>query len=327
MPSLVEAKLKRKKKKKKRSRIDHDNDSFMAFNRWLYEPWMWMFAPFYGVVGGPSAAEISTGSPMPSNPTSPAYPGPGGINAPGVPAGPNSGMGPVTASLDPEEDVLEHTNTSSTAPTGIIMSAMFPANIVDKWFALDRMQLKREGITPIGVGLARDKHTIDCHVISAPDAEAFFREKANEWGSEVSFEYPKAQDMDLPLQEGGPGSGGGETKTIDMPLSDYVSVGTRKSLLTCMPFEEDEIDLADIVAVGQKTYVPKKRKNFVKNPDILKDLPVDLLKVADGYHVIDGHHRFLAAQDLKMPRIKARVYVHRDCVGDMNNRWLDGDQE
>lgn len=62
-----------------------------------YHGWFWQ--PYYGKGDGTSDAAISTlPSGLPSDVASGARPGPGGINAPGVPAGPNSGMGPVSMS-------------------------------------------------------------------------------------------------------------------------------------------------------------------------------------------------------------------------------------
>lgn len=62
----------------------------------------WAFAPYYGKGDRKSPAAISTlPSDLPSDVPSGANPGPGGINMPGIPNGPNSGMGPsapVTAS-------------------------------------------------------------------------------------------------------------------------------------------------------------------------------------------------------------------------------------
>lgn len=55
----------------------------------------WYFAPFYGPGDGTSGAASGPYDPSASVPSG-AYPGAGGINSPSVPAGPNSGMGPVT---------------------------------------------------------------------------------------------------------------------------------------------------------------------------------------------------------------------------------------
>ena len=67
----------------------------------------WAFAPFYGKGAGyPSQATSPPGKIVGSDasqvygnvPASGAKPGAGGINAPGVAAGPNAGMGPISAS-------------------------------------------------------------------------------------------------------------------------------------------------------------------------------------------------------------------------------------
>jgi len=72
---ILEARKKRKKKIKKQ--------------------FCYLFPPFYGKGDGKSAATAPPNS-SPSVPvSSPAFPGPGGINSPGVASGPNSGMGPA----------------------------------------------------------------------------------------------------------------------------------------------------------------------------------------------------------------------------------------
>lgn len=66
----------------------------------------WAFAPFYGKGAGYTSQATMPkgqviGTTQPGNPSglSPAYPGAGGINAPGVPGGgANAGMGPISAS-------------------------------------------------------------------------------------------------------------------------------------------------------------------------------------------------------------------------------------
>jgi hypothetical protein len=117
---------------------------------------------------------------------------------------------------------------------------------------------------------------------------------------------------------GGPGSGvrGDNTLPIGMKQSEHVSVGTRKALLDNMPFYEDTVDLDDITAVGQEKYVPAKLNRMVDDPEAIKK-PIDLLKVTDPktgsveYHVIDGHHRFLAAKKKGVAKLRARIYEKR----------------
>ena len=114
---------------------------------------------------------------------------------------------------------------------------------------------------------------------------------------------------------GGPGSGvsRNNTKEIkDMPQSDHVSVGTRTGLLRNMAYKEMSVRLSYITHVGQSKFVPSKLKKMVANWKEVKKNPIDLLKVSDHeYHVIDGHHRFLAAKQLGEKTINARVYEKR----------------
>lgn len=90
-----------KKKKKKRKQCS----MCVGYGCHLCNYHGWVFAPLYGDGKGHSGAttppnNVTQTAPTPS-PSGPAYPGAGGINAPGVPAGPNTGMGPISASKDP----------------------------------------------------------------------------------------------------------------------------------------------------------------------------------------------------------------------------------
>lgn len=114
------------------------------------------------------------------------------------------------------------------------------------------------------------------------------------------------------VAKGGPGSGGGETKPIDMPHSPHISVGGRKGVLENMAYFEDVIPMEKITHVGQEKYVPEKLNRMMKNYDEVKDKPIDVLKVGDEYHVIDGHHRFLAAKAKKADIIMANVRVRAE---------------
>lgn len=79
---------------------------------WEYDPdcpchrhLIW-FAPFFGKADGKSPAAISTAPSGETTGGGPAYPGAGGINMPGVPSGPNTGMGPTMASKALTGDVI-----------------------------------------------------------------------------------------------------------------------------------------------------------------------------------------------------------------------------
>lgn len=121
----------------------------------------------------------------------------------------------------------------------------------------------------------------------------------------------EGEDTNVGFQtDGGPGSriSGNNTKLIDMPHSEYVSVGTRKSLLDNVQSKPSTISMASIVKVGQMKYVPKKLGQMVKDWEKVKAKPIAVLKVGDEYHVIDGHHRFLAAKQVGEKNINVNVY-------------------
>jgi len=114
------------------------------------------------------------------------------------------------------------------------------------------------------------------------------------------------------LSEGGPGSGGQyPTQKMKMPLSPFISVGTRKGILKNMPFEIETVPLSKITHVAQRKFVPFKVKNLCKSPDGISKKPICLLKVPseDAYHVMDGHHRYLAAMKKGMDSLDAKVWV------------------
>lgn len=113
------------------------------------------------------------------------------------------------------------------------------------------------------------------------------------------------------LREGGPGSGVKYRNTvpIDMPMSEYISVGTRKGLTQNSHWDEFEIPLNMITKVGQANYVPSKVNKMMQSRDLLRTKPIDVLWVrGDGYHLVDGHHRFLAAKALNIDALPARVF-------------------
>ena len=112
---------------------------------------------------------------------------------------------------------------------------------------------------------------------------------------------------------GGPGSGVSKnnTKKISLPLSSKTSLHKRKKLKKKLgPPKTKTINISDISHVGQEKYVPKKLKWFVNNYDKWKDKPIDVFWDADNssYHVMDGHHRFLALRKLSKKNHKAHVY-------------------
>lgn len=116
---------------------------------------------------------------------------------------------------------------------------------------------------------------------------------------------------------GGPGSGvtGENTDEISfLQESPLISIGYRKKFMeeNSPVLNNTEVDVSRIRYKGQEKMVPKKLVRMMIKWDEVKDKPVDLIKDENGdYHIIDGHHRGLAAILLKEKTIKANVYVVR----------------
>lgn len=113
------------------------------------------------------------------------------------------------------------------------------------------------------------------------------------------------------LFEGGPGSGVNYRNSVpmDLPMSEYISVGTRKGLINNGDYDIYDIPLDMITKVAQKNYIPHKVDGMMQKRDMLRQKPVDVLWVrGDGYHMVDGHHRMMAAKILGMETLPARVY-------------------
>ena len=126
--------------------------------------------------------------------------------------------------------------------------------------------------------------------------------------------YTAGHEAAIEKLAGGPGSGvkGYNTATLTgYPRSKYVSVGTRKALLENMPYQKEMIQVADINAVSQDKYVPAKLQKFLKDPSIITKDPIDVLRAPDELACVDGHHRLLAALQLGLQELPAKVYVRR----------------
>lgn len=115
---------------------------------------------------------------------------------------------------------------------------------------------------------------------------------------------------------GGPGSNSSKpTKDITknyrgLALSPVMSLGKRKEFMDGhSPAKVAQLIILDKVKyVSQEKYMPSKLRKFRDNPDLLEK-PIDVLFDSDGfYHVMDGHHRFLAAKGMDKKKIKANVY-------------------
>lgn len=113
---------------------------------------------------------------------------------------------------------------------------------------------------------------------------------------------------------GGPGSGVSHpnTDTIDfLETSPIISIGYRKKFMeTHKPVSTSvKIPTNKIKYKGQEKMVPKKLIKMIKIWDEVKDKPIDVIVDSEGaFHILDGHHRALAAILTKNPTVLANVY-------------------
>jgi hypothetical protein len=141
----------------------------------------------------------------------------------------------------------------------------------------------------------------------------------------------KVKNIENILGEGGPGSGVSyrNTAPIGMPISEFVTVASRKGVMKNMAYDEQDIPLDQIKAVAQQNYVPKKVEKMMLHRAKIMEKPIDVLYVPsdNGYHLMDGHHRYLVAQKLNMDSLPARVYRQEkgfsDYKADNPDKWDD----
>lgn len=113
---------------------------------------------------------------------------------------------------------------------------------------------------------------------------------------------------------GGPGSGvsHSNTDTIDfLETSPIISIGYRQKFMdTHKPSATSvKISTSKIKYKGQEKMVPKKLVKMMKIWEEIKDKPVDVIVDKEGhYHILDGHHRVLAAILTKVKTVFANVY-------------------
>jgi uncharacterized ParB-like nuclease family protein len=128
----------------------------------------------------------------------------------------------------------------------------------------------------------------------------------------------------LTKKAGGPGSGVGYNNT--MPIEEHIlskskliSLGDRKKIRESVEHKVRAIPVKAITHASQDKYVPSKLNRITAAMDegTLEDKPVDLLHAKGEHHVIDGHHRVIAAKRLGKEKMKARVY---EWGGDMEKK-------
>ena len=113
---------------------------------------------------------------------------------------------------------------------------------------------------------------------------------------------------------GGPGSGVPFDNTDPISFlesSPLISIGYRQKFLEeHFPIEKNvEIPTNKIKYKGQEKMVPKKLVNIMIKWKEVADIPIDVIIDKDrNYHIIDGHHRALAAILRREKTVRANVY-------------------
>lgn len=112
---------------------------------------------------------------------------------------------------------------------------------------------------------------------------------------------------------GGPGSGVAYPNTMSIDFlepSPLMSIGKRRAFMENNEpmYKNLEIPYKSIKYRGQNNLVPKKLVEILLNADDALSKPVDVIKDENGdFHILDGHHRALAAIILKR-NLLANVY-------------------
>jgi len=124
---------------------------------------------------------------------------------------------------------------------------------------------------------------------------------------------------------GGPGSGVAHNNTaplLERPLSNTVRIGSRRAIMESNPDRESSVSLDDIKYVAQKSFTIKKLSRLMDDPKgDWKDNPIKLYYDGSEYHLMDGHHRFLAALRLGMKSLPAKVWEGHEKKADFSTDY------
>ena len=125
---------------------------------------------------------------------------------------------------------------------------------------------------------------------------------------------------------GGPGSGTDQSskkilsKFKELGKSPIISIGTRAIFMKKNKPNKinSPILVSKIKFVGQDNYMPNKLEKFYNDPSLLR-IPIDIIEDRNGdYHVMDGHHRFLAALSRGRRKLHANIYKMK--IGDIHGK-------
>lgn len=135
---------------------------------------------------------------------------------------------------------------------------------------------------------------------------------------DANYFYKQAMMNEMVKEAGGPGSGvtGDNTAEIDfLETSPLVSIGKRKKFMEHKtPVVTEDISVDNIKYKGQEKCVPRKLQKFLDAIESGEkwplEKPIDVIQDDNkDYHLMDGHHRGIAAMLTDRDKIKANVYT------------------
>lgn len=112
---------------------------------------------------------------------------------------------------------------------------------------------------------------------------------------------------------GGPGSGvqyDNTSKIERLEQSPLITIHYRRNIKNQrQPDRETTIQLDDIDYGAQTKYSIDKLSGLMDSFEDWKDEPIEIARVNGDYHLLDGHHRFLAADRLGKSSLPAKVWI------------------
>jgi hypothetical protein len=118
---------------------------------------------------------------------------------------------------------------------------------------------------------------------------------------------------DLSKNAGGPGSGvehDNTAKIMRLEKSPDITIHRREKIKAQRePDREKKVKISDIDYGAQSKYNIEKLGWFLDNWSEWKDSPIDVALMDGEYHLMDGHHRYLAADRLRKNTLPANIWI------------------
>jgi hypothetical protein len=183
--------------------------------------------------------------------------------------------------------------------------------------AMDAQDLSRSDVDLSGMrkGLGKAMGTYGAATL-APLAAAggLYAADQQGWGPfDEGVGSGNGQEKTSSKTAGGPGSGKSRDSTeriSELDKSPLITIHKRKKVINHRsPDRKKDVGLGRIKYGAQTTYDIEKLGWMLNNFDEWKDEPIQVARVDGEYHLMDGHHRFLAANRLGESTLPAEVWV------------------